>query len=417
MKQKPKKIILISFAAIVFWGASNHFFKDARADEITLRISINGQHPWSETFDWENFLPGDSKKINLVIKNIGADPVKIWKKIANLTNEENGITEPEGQWYADNDIVGGKNDMDSAIVYDLKIGSNIIIDPEENTPLSEVKNTYIYLGELAPNVEMTVKEGYYLKYDTGNWMQSDKMIFDIEILALSLDAPAPNAAIINIDEPGGDINNQYGYQYDYSNSAVSFTYDTPVAGKLSGYINAAGLKPYATYQVKFEGKPTCQYGAAGNDLANEYIGYKGRWRDNTTNSNVDDAYYEANSIYKGGTHCIIGYLVWDFFTVDAGGNAAKPIETANSYHVLWAGGGTCNSNYNDPAYLTNLDSAHPSVKFALAGKVDGQIERFVCGGMILDVGDYDLKMVLTEESFHQGNWAGVLEKDISFAIE
>ncbi len=419
MKQKSKKIILILFAAIVFWGASEYFFNKAEADETTFQISINGQHPWSETFDWENFLPGNAKKINLVIKNTGEYPAKIWKKIENLTVEENGITEPEGQWYADNGIAGGKNDLDSAIVYDLKIGSDIIVNSEANIALSEIKNAYIYLGELAPAAEMIAEERYFFETGAGNWFQSDKMIFDIKILALSLDAPAPAGTIImKISEPDSGLNSQYGYGHNYSKAAVNFKYDTPAAGKLSGAINAAGLKPYAAYQVKFEGKPACQYGVGGNDAANEYIGYKGRWWNNTANSNADDAYYAANKAKLDGDptkECLVGYLVWDFFTADSVGNANKIIETANSYHVLWAGGGICNILNN--SFLYAPDALHPSVKFASADKVDGEIERGVCGGLTLNAGDYDLKIFLTEESFHQGNWATVLEKDINFTIE
>ena len=204
---------------------------------------------------------------------------------------------------------------------------------------------------------------------------------------------------------------QYGYFHDYSGANVSFVYDTPANDRLSGMITATGLKPYATYQLKFEGIPTCQ-DPNGNDTANEYIGYKGRWWDNTTNSNTNDAGYVDNH----DTHCITGYLVWDFITADAGGNATKAVETANSYHVLWSGGGTCNSNVN--TYLAYLDPAHPTIKFSPANKVDGQIERFACNGLTLDNGNYDLQMTLTEESFHQGpgTWTAVMSGKISFGI-
>ncbi len=417
MKKLLKEFIIISFAAFIFLGVYSYFPRNAEADEVHIKISVNDQKPWSETFYWDNFLPGDSKKINLAIKNTGTDPARIWKRINNLTTEENGITNPEGEWYDANNVDRGigKNDMDSAIIYDLRVDGNIIINKETNISLSDMGNGYKYLGELASGAEMTAEEEYYLKSDAENWLQSDKMIFDTEILALSLDAPVPETRTININELGGDIASQYGYQFDYSGAAVNFTYDTPATEKLRGVINATGLKPYATYQVKFEGKPVCQFGAAGNDLANENIGYKGRWWDRTINSNVNDTYYEANSIYKGGTHCITGYLVWDFFTVNADGNASKIIETTNSYHVLFANGGVCGST--DNSHLSYLDSAHPSVLFAAAGDVGGQLERGACGGLVLNSGDYDLRIVLTEESFHQGSWATVLGKDIGFRIE
>jgi hypothetical protein len=271
---------------------------------------------------------------------------------------------------------------------------------------------------------MSVEEGYILKSDTGNWMQSDKMSFDMEILALSLDAPTPNATTIYINELGADVANQYAYNIDYTKADVSFAYDTPATGKLRGTISATGLKPFATYQVKFEGKPICQYGASGNDLANEYIGFEGRWTctsgatctGNAAARNRSDAQYSALSPLRGnGSECITSYLVWGFFTADSNGNAVKTIETVSSYHVLFANGGVCGST--DNLHLSYLDPVHPTVLFAAASDVEGQIERGFCGGLTLNPGNYDLKIVLTEESFHQGNWATVLGKDISFSIQ
>jgi predicted ribosomally synthesized peptide with SipW-like signal peptide len=226
---------------------------------------------------------------------------------------------------------------------------------------------------------------------------------------------------ISLNELGGDVANQYGYNINYSNANVSFAYTTPASNKLTGTITASGLKPYATYQVKFIGKPTCA--GSGNDTANEYIGYKGRWT--VTNvacsgagCNRTDIEYEAS---KSNSECVAGYLVWDFFTADSNGNATELVQTANSYHVLFAGGGACNVSSNNPLYLKQgVDSNHSDVYFVTSpDKVDGQIERGTCGGLTLDPGDYNLKMVLTEESFHTtnaGTWATVLQKDINFKI-
>lgn len=209
---------------------------------------------------------------------------------------------------------------------------------------------------------------------------------------------------------------QYGYNYDYSAANVSFNYNTPATGKLIGTITATGLKPYFTYQVKFDGKPTCIYGGGGDDATNEKIGYLGRWWNNTTPGNVSDAYYEANSTYKGGTQCITGYLAWDYITADGSGNVTKTIETDNSYHVLWCSGGTCGLA-NNTLLAAGIDPAHPALNLCSAANVNGQIERFSCEGMTLSAGVYNIKMTLTEESFHQGPWTGVMNGDINFEIK
>ena len=46
---------------------------------------------------------------------------------------------------------------------------------------------------------------------------------------------------------------------------------------LEGFLDASGLKPNFAHQVKLVGMPSAEFGAAGDDLANERIGYAGRW--------------------------------------------------------------------------------------------------------------------------------------------
>jgi hypothetical protein len=218
---------------------------------------------------------------------------------------------------------------------------------------------------------------------------------------------------------------QYGYDHNYAGASVNFTYVNPgpVSGKLTGSMTASGLKPFATYQVKFEGKPICATDGI-NNLANEYIGYRGRWTcvsgatcmGNASDRNRTDAQYEARSYFKGdSSECIVGYLVFDHITADASGNVVKYIETANSYRVLWCSGGTCDDRNNNQL---NSSANPPVFSYCVPSDVNGQIERFTCDGLILDSGNYDLKMILTEECFHQPglNWTAVMDADVNFVI-
>ena len=226
---------------------------------------------------------------------------------------------------------------------------------------------------------------------------------------------------ITINDPGPQYSeDQYGYNFDYSSADVKFTYNCEDTN-LRGTIEATGLKPYCTYQVKLIGIPTC-LDPTGDDMANEYIGYKGRWTCTScactgAACNRNDAQYLANSPFRGsGSECIAGYLVFDFFTVDENGEATKYIEAETSYHVLFPGGGTCNSNTY--TYLYYPDAAHPTLAFCPPDKVNGQPEggRGGCGGLSLDADTYHCTIALTEESFHRGNWATVLEGLIDFKI-
>lgn len=229
---------------------------------------------------------------------------------------------------------------------------------------------------------------------------------------------------ITINNLGSDIDSQYGYTHDYSGANVTFEYDTPTTNMLTGQISATGLKPYTTYQAKFSGIPTCVDPIDGNDTLNESIGYKGRWTcvsctGTAVSKNRSDAQYEANKLLPDtdpSKECIAGYLVWDYFTADSGGNASKTISTQDSYHVLWCGGGTCNNNTNTDFYYP--DASYPAVAFCPATSVNGQTERasIGCGALTMDSGNYNLIISLTEESFHQGNWATVLQNSINFEI-
>lgn len=233
--------------------------------------------------------------------------------------------------------------------------------------------------------------------------------------------PPSGFSQINLDELGGDVNAQYGYNYDYSQASVSFLFENSQNNPFSGNLSAANLKPYTTYQIKVSGIPTCQ-NSAGDNAANEYIGYKGRWTcldcgGTALSRNRSDAQYVANKALPDSDpskECIGSYLVFDYFTADASGNATKTIEADSSYHVLWCGEGVCGTSSN--TNLAHLDPAHPTQYFCPDNKVNGQLERFACGGMALDSGTYNLLMSLTEESFHTGNWAQVLQKPISFVI-
>jgi len=264
-------------------------------------------------------------------------------------------------------------------------------------------------------------------YSTLGWGDTEKWLWDnwpgLIRYEQSTDGNLSTTETVNFT----DLNSspQFGLSpydnYDYSTANVSFVYDTPALSKLSGTITATGLKPDMTYQTKFIGKPICD-DASGSDSASEYIGYKGRWTVlgipcSGAGCNRTDAQYEANKALPDGhvdKECIAGYLVWDYFTADNSGAVTKIIETANSYHVLWCSGGTCGQSNNSQL---SIQDPYPT---CAPSDVNGEIERFTCNGLVLDNGNYDLDMVLTEESFHQatyGVWTTVMGTDINFEIE
>ena len=244
-------------------------------------------------------------------------------------------------------------------------------------------------------------------------MQMKKfIILSILVLSVSVAIAAKPLFVWLAPTP---LQDQYIYDYEYPNKSVAVNY-RPVMDNFKATLHAPGLKPGFTYQVKLEG-PGSLASTEEQRLANEMIGYSGRWW--YDGSNRGDAYYEANK----DSVSIIGYLVFDFFTADENGNADVNIVSDGSYHVLWCGP-TAGSNADlysvdvsqSPFFGRDLKCEYP--KLCYADDVIPEIER--PGFSALPDGDYpDVWLVLTEESFHQncGTWSTVMDARISFSID
>ena len=733
MNRIINSLLTIGVLSAVIIGGTMSFFSDSEISVNntftagTIDIAVDGQNPWQGTYNWEDIKPGKEFEMSFEITNVGENPLKLWKIIKCMQYDDNGVIEPEQAWYDEFNGGDPKNDLDSAIVYEMEVDENIVISREAGITMAQIKDNYMGLmkldigitppqyGILEVGDSVSVIQRYFMKEDTENWAQSDKMTFVIEIEARQVSGPEPlqqisfmdnkyatgygadqimgilkydymapefnynfvgvgldptaeycliytkdpwamtkplidsgtldsngilslvgskdlgdlpnpddenypNGAkiwlvdcgdyneitqklvwnpsswlidnwpgLINYkqgirpsgeinceydddddydnsdctdndgdgyfkeasgceDEPGyighsdcndtnsnswrvgtyyydgdadgyygdganrrddgmmnvccgdeipggytettsgrdcddnnplanpgineicnngfdddcdgfvdctdGDctsdpacngvavntitfndlgVSSQYGYYHDYAGASVHFTYinPSPVSGKLTGSMVASGLKPFATYQVKLEGKPICASGI--NDLANEYVGYQGRWTcvsgatciGDANAKNRTDAQYEARSYFRGdGSECIVGYLVFDYFTADASGTIYADdviLSSDSSYHVLYCGTlyQECSTSTSND-YLQNLDPAYPGVLFCPEYRSSGQPEpgRGGCNNLSLTAGAYDLKMVLTEESFHQGidKWTTVMDADINFVI-
>jgi len=141
----------------------------------------------------EDIKPCTTKYITINVTNeFNSNPIHLWKKISNVVTEENNIVEPEQVWYDDNGIgAEGKNDIDTVIEYDMAVDGEILIDINEGLTINQVKDYYIYLGQVEPGETVEVIQSYHMIAGTENWAQSDKMNFDIEFLAQQLTAPSP----------------------------------------------------------------------------------------------------------------------------------------------------------------------------------------------------------------------------------
>jgi hypothetical protein len=208
--------------------------------------------------------------------------------------------------------------------------------------------------------------------------------------------------------------NEYIYDDGYRAASVLVKHRA-VMDNFKGKLQATGLKPGFTYQAKLEG-PGSLAATVEERLANEMIGFSGRW---WHMGNRDDGYYET---YKD-TYNIIGYIVFDFFTADENGNANVTILSEESYHVLWCGPTAFSNDYLYPVDVEQSPFSDYPLKcqqpmLCHADDVIPEIER--PGFSALPEGDYpDVQFVLTEESFHQncGTWTTVMDGETSFSID
>jgi hypothetical protein len=132
-----------------------------------------------------------------------------------------------------------------------------------------------------------------------------------------------------------------------NNPRVILTYDTtPGVPYFVGRIDATGLKPNFCYQLKLLGKPvkgSRGWGAEGDDVANERLGYAGRWwcdSSHASQTNFDDSHYlnyYKNAPANGNpVHNIYGYQYIGMFVTDRFGEAHVSFNGQYSYHVTWA---------------------------------------------------------------------------------
>ena len=237
----------------------------------------------------------------------------------------------------------------------------------------------------------------------------------------------------------------YRMAYGYSDALVQVTF-YEVYPFFHGTLTASNLKPNFAYQLKLVGNP----GAPSN----EKIGLAGRWwqehwdgtawvggqnlnnkGDGYSPNPNDQTYFNTRDTPSPTSptkklYRYTGYLVFDYFITESNGNVNLDFEAQSSYHVLWKTSqiqhtytpqdGPQKERTLDP---TSSDLGYDTDYPPSTINIYGEWERLPVGGVFLQPGEYNCKMVLTEESFHgsggtyAGNWAGAMEGDISFTIE
>ena len=225
----------------------------------------------------------------------------------------------------------------------------------------------------------------------------------------------------------------------YDCATVTVTYDDS-AGTFRGTLVATNLKPNFAYQIKLSGKPTRGW-TDGDDWANEQLGYNGRWWVDQYDSsgtwvsgwNSTDTEYarwkKRDFTDRSYVYVFQGYMLFENLVTDNEGKAAKSFALDSSFHVLWkTSQRTRTANDSTPVTYTVAPTAsawyskdYPSTDVSIYA--EWQSGRPLPGKVRLPNGKYNVRLCLTEESFHEtaedsGNWATVMCYDyLAFSVQ
>ena len=218
MKRILVSLLTIAIVAVVGFAVTRAFFSDTETSSGntitagTIDISVDENNPWSEPGTISDMKPSYVRWTKHVVQNVGNNPLKLWKHIKDVDTDENGVNEPEQDWYNEHNNSNPKNDIDTVIEYDMYVGGDVvgegaeesnnwlgghndggqvIIDEDDGITVADIESVFVFLGELAPDASITVWQSYHMRDDTGNWAQTDTLSYTIEFYAEQVNGNGP----------------------------------------------------------------------------------------------------------------------------------------------------------------------------------------------------------------------------------
>ena len=163
----------------------------------TIDIAVDDENPWSRTEPYEltDMKPSQTEYIEFEVKNVGTNPVNLYKKIDITDHQNDPVSEPEceaegGSW--NNGQCEGNTPVDNledVILYDLKVELYNEEDElvwhqmvyDEDVTVGEIQGEDIFLGMIPVNWRMKVTQSYHMDPAAGNAYQGDGISFNITL--------------------------------------------------------------------------------------------------------------------------------------------------------------------------------------------------------------------------------------------
>jgi len=211
MKKLLMSVLVIGVTFAMLGAGTFSYFDDTEtstgntfsAGTIDIYLDPAGGQPVATVEGDLDLKPCQTGWIDITVYNDGTNECDVWKHLFDVVCEENGIVEPEQDYYDDfPDSVNWK--ISDWITYDMYVtiydasGAIIwegwIIEEREQLNITPtIECNWIYLGVIPPGGYMYVEQSYHLQAEVGNWAQSDIMTFSIEFFAQqTVGDPAPD---------------------------------------------------------------------------------------------------------------------------------------------------------------------------------------------------------------------------------
>lgn len=289
MNKIVKSLSVIAFVAAIAIGATSSYFSDEEkvsGNTITagtIDIQLDGTNSVTTPYTVADVKPGETGYMNIDVKNVGTNPVKVSKNLSNfvvsggtqtfscptLGTDAKTSSEPECAAEGTTRV----DDLRPQIIYDLRVDVyannsdqtpiwwQTIYTDAENKTLSTVypeATTFVALGTIPPGGHMKVTQSYHFNYNARNEYQGDVLSFDITIKGeQESDANGMTTVALENKAQGADSNwnivedGVYG-TLNYKTQGSKFDYN------FTGRVNTTG-----NYTLIYVG-PSNNYPASGS---------------------------------------------------------------------------------------------------------------------------------------------------------